>query len=51
MTDNEKELLGIIQSHPDKEYALQKAIEIISEFAKQLSTYQEQSSACPRELT
>lgn len=32
LTPNERELLEIINSHPNKEYALLKAIEIVSEF-------------------
>ena len=32
LTPNERELLEIINSYPNKEYALLKAIEVVSEF-------------------
>ena len=51
MTLYEKELLDIIHSAPNKEYALIKALEIIISISmkEQPSTSREPSSACPRE--
>lgn len=49
MTLYENELLDIIHSAPNKEYALIKALEIIISLKEQPSTSQEPSSACPRE--
>lgn len=49
MTLYENELLDIIHSAPNKEYALIKALEIIILLKEQPSTSQEPSSACPRE--
>ena len=51
MTEKERELIEIVRSYPDTEYALNKAIEIISQLAEPLSTSQVPNSACPREST
>lgn len=45
MTDNEKELIQIIRSAPDKEYALSIAVEIILRLKEQHESSQEQVSA------
>lgn len=49
MTLYENELLDIIHSAPNKEYALIKALEIIETLKSQPLTSQEPPSACPRE--
>lgn len=49
MTLYENELLDIIHSAPNKEYALIKALEIIETLKAQPLTSQEPPSACPRE--
>lgn len=49
MTDNEKELLNIIQSYNNKEIALKIAMDIILEFLKQDESSQEPQLACSQE--
>lgn len=49
MTDNENELINLIWSAPDKEYALKTAIEIIRSLKEQPLSSQAPTSACPRE--
>ncbi len=49
MTEQEMELFEIIDSCPDKEGAIRKAIEIFSLFAELPSTSQEPSAVCPQE--
>lgn len=43
MTDNEKELLNIINSHDDPKLALEIAIQTISIYLEQHESYQEPS--------
>jgi len=49
MTDNERELINIIRSAPDKEYALTTAIEVILSLTERHESSQAQVSACPLE--
>lgn len=44
MTDNEKELLNIINSHDDPAQALEIAIQTISAYLEQHESYQESSA-------
>ena len=49
MTEQEMELIEIINSCPDRDGAIRKAIEIFSRFAEPPSASQEPSAVCQKE--
>lgn len=51
MTEKETEMIELIRSYPDTEYALQKAIEIFTFCAEPPEASQEPSLACQQECS
>lgn len=48
VNNTELELINLIRGSADPSKALQTATSIIVDFLKQLESYEEQTSACPR---
>lgn len=51
MSENEMELLGMIREHDDPEKALAVAVDVITDFLKQLQSSEAPTAACPPGLS